>query len=272
MRPRGTGHIVNIASLAGKAGYPGRATYCATKHAVVGLSEAVRAELRGTGVEVSFVMPGFVNTELTAGMTEARGVKTLTPEDVADEIVARAQGPALRRLRAALDRPAAHARRRVLPRRAREALARAMKADQRRRRRRPSKRAAYEARAAASAPAAERGAPSEAASRAPRPSPASRRSARRSARPGPPAGSGRRPAITRGAGCPSALAKRLARAHGQHRVLLAPQDQRRPRVLAQRGEHAPARLGARGVRARRQDQPGRRARPPCDASLGNGAS
>src|SRR5918994_1681585 len=42
MRPRGTGHIVNIASLAGKARYPNLATYAATKHAVVGLSEAVR--------------------------------------------------------------------------------------------------------------------------------------------------------------------------------------------------------------------------------------
>ena len=43
MLPRGSGHIVNIASQAGKAGLPGGATYCATKHAVVGLSEAVRA-------------------------------------------------------------------------------------------------------------------------------------------------------------------------------------------------------------------------------------
>src|SRR5215217_1861683 len=78
MRPRGTGHIVNIASLAGKAGYPNLATYAATKHAVVGLSEAVRFELKGTGVEVSCVMPGIVNTELSSGMQEARGVKNLT--------------------------------------------------------------------------------------------------------------------------------------------------------------------------------------------------
>ena len=69
MRPRGTGHIVNIASLAGKAGYPNLATYAATKHAVVGLSEAVRFELKGSGVEVSCVMPGIVNTELSSGMT-----------------------------------------------------------------------------------------------------------------------------------------------------------------------------------------------------------
>jgi NAD(P)-dependent dehydrogenase (short-subunit alcohol dehydrogenase family) len=40
MRPRGRGHIVNVASLAGRTGFPWLATYCATKHAVVGLSEA----------------------------------------------------------------------------------------------------------------------------------------------------------------------------------------------------------------------------------------
>ena len=68
MRQRGSGHIVNIASQAGKAGIPGGATYCATKHAVVGLSEAVRAELRDTGVEVSVVMPAVVDTELGSGL------------------------------------------------------------------------------------------------------------------------------------------------------------------------------------------------------------
>src|SRR4051794_13769554 len=49
MRPRGTGHIVNIASLAGKSGLPHLATYSATKHGVVGLSEATRFELMGSG-------------------------------------------------------------------------------------------------------------------------------------------------------------------------------------------------------------------------------
>src|SRR5215216_5530572 len=92
MRPRGTGHIVNIASLAGKGGYPNLATYSATKHAVVGLSEAVRFELKGSGVEVSCVMPGIVNTELTAGMQEAR-VKNLTPEQVASGIVSALKVP-----------------------------------------------------------------------------------------------------------------------------------------------------------------------------------
>src|SRR5437868_11145514 len=62
--PRGRGHLVNIASVAGKAGFPGGATYCATKHAVVGLSEAIRAEVRSTDIAVSIVMPSPVNAEL----------------------------------------------------------------------------------------------------------------------------------------------------------------------------------------------------------------
>ena len=84
MLRRNTGHIVNIASQAGKAGLPGGATYCATKHAVVGLSEAVRAEVRETDIEVSCVMPAVVNTELGSGLVESRGVKVSQPEDVAD--------------------------------------------------------------------------------------------------------------------------------------------------------------------------------------------
>jgi short-subunit dehydrogenase len=87
MEPRHTGHIVNIASSAGKAGVPGIATYAATKHAVVGLSEAVRHELRDSGVEVSVVMPVLVNTALTEGLSEKRGVKEVQPEEVASAIV-----------------------------------------------------------------------------------------------------------------------------------------------------------------------------------------
>ena len=98
---RGRGHLVNVASTAGKGGYAGGATYCGTKHFVVGVSEAVRAEVRGTGVEVSCVMPVVVQTELAAGLPQTRGVKQVTPEDVADGDRQRAEGAALRRLRAA---------------------------------------------------------------------------------------------------------------------------------------------------------------------------
>lgn len=87
MVPRQRGHIVNIASAAGKTGLAGEATYCATKHAVVGFDESLRIELRGTGVDVSTVMPGLANTELAAGMNAGRGVALVEPQEVADGIV-----------------------------------------------------------------------------------------------------------------------------------------------------------------------------------------
>jgi short-subunit dehydrogenase len=89
MVPRDRGHIVNIASQAGKLGSPGGATYSATKHAVVGLSEAVRGELRlmGAHIDLSYVMPYVVNTELGGGLGEVRGLRNLEPSEVADAIV-----------------------------------------------------------------------------------------------------------------------------------------------------------------------------------------
>jgi NADP-dependent 3-hydroxy acid dehydrogenase YdfG len=85
--PRNRGHLVQIASVAGKAGFPGGATYCATKHAVVGLSETLKAELRDTNIDVSVVMPVVVNTELGSGLPKSRGFKVVEPSDVADAIV-----------------------------------------------------------------------------------------------------------------------------------------------------------------------------------------
>src|SRR6478672_473938 len=52
MKPRGRGHIVNLASMAGVVPTPGAATYCASKHAVVGLCESLYWELRGTGIDL----------------------------------------------------------------------------------------------------------------------------------------------------------------------------------------------------------------------------
>src|ERR687896_1155560 len=83
MVPRRTGHIVNVSSVAGRSGFPHLATYCATKHGVVGLSEAVRQELRGTGIEVTVVMPSYAKTELAAGVPNLRGVPRVTPEEIA---------------------------------------------------------------------------------------------------------------------------------------------------------------------------------------------
>jgi NADP-dependent 3-hydroxy acid dehydrogenase YdfG len=89
MLPRDRGHIVNISSQAGKFGAPGGATYSATKHAVVGLTEAVRGELRlmGAHIDLSYVMPFVVNTELGSGLGQARGMSNLEPSEVADAIV-----------------------------------------------------------------------------------------------------------------------------------------------------------------------------------------
>jgi NAD(P)-dependent dehydrogenase (short-subunit alcohol dehydrogenase family) len=84
---RGHGHLVNIASIVGKTGSPHLATYVATKHAVVGLTEALRLELAGTGIGLTVVMPVGVNTELYSGVQALRGMKTPEPEDVAEAIV-----------------------------------------------------------------------------------------------------------------------------------------------------------------------------------------
>ena len=154
MKPRGTGHIVNIASSAGKTGYPHIATYSATKHGVVGLSEAARAELRGTGVEISVVMPNFVNTDLSAGMGEVPAFKNSSVEDVADAIVEALRFPRFDVFVPKSIGPAWTVVN-LLPRRARDALGRALKIDRALMEADRSARAAYEARAAASAPAVE---------------------------------------------------------------------------------------------------------------------
>lgn len=87
MIERGRGHVVNVASSAGKFGAPGVATYCGTKHAVVGITDALRTELKGAPVDFSLVMPGVVRTELTSGVPDARGIKSAQPEDIAEAIV-----------------------------------------------------------------------------------------------------------------------------------------------------------------------------------------
>jgi len=84
---RGSGHLVNIASIAGKSGVPHLATYVATKHAVVGLTESLRMEFGASGVSFSVVMPVGTNTELYSGLQQVRGIKTPEPEDVAEAIV-----------------------------------------------------------------------------------------------------------------------------------------------------------------------------------------
>jgi short-subunit dehydrogenase len=87
MIERGRGHVVNVASMLGKAELPGLATYVASKHAVVGLTAAVRPELEGTGVTVSVVLPSIVNTELASGIALGLGrFIRVEPERVAEAV------------------------------------------------------------------------------------------------------------------------------------------------------------------------------------------
>ncbi len=87
MKPRHRGRIINIASQAGKAGLSGGATYCATKFGVIGFSESVRQELKGSGVGISWILPGVVDTAMTAGLPDTRLMEMLSPDEVASAVV-----------------------------------------------------------------------------------------------------------------------------------------------------------------------------------------
>ena len=63
MRRQGAGHIINVASTAGRRGSPYVGAYCASKFAVVGLTESLRVELLGSGIDVSLFCPGATRTE-----------------------------------------------------------------------------------------------------------------------------------------------------------------------------------------------------------------
>jgi NAD(P)-dependent dehydrogenase (short-subunit alcohol dehydrogenase family) len=94
-REQGHGHVVNIASVLGMISSPHAATYCATKHAVIGLGDALRQEWRGSGVALSTVCPGFVRTELIAGLPTTPVIDRflmVDPDDIAratTEVIAR---------------------------------------------------------------------------------------------------------------------------------------------------------------------------------------
>jgi len=95
MIARRNGHIVNIASQAGKYGLPGGATYCASKAAVINLSRAVRKEVRWAGIEISVISPVAVNTELGAGLAEPRQpqFRKVEPYQVAEAVIATLREP-----------------------------------------------------------------------------------------------------------------------------------------------------------------------------------
>lgn len=82
MVARRSGAIVNIASVAGKVGSPLRTGYCAAKHALVGYSDALRAEIAQYGLTVHVVTPGFVATQIaTNALTGDGAAKGHDPDD-----------------------------------------------------------------------------------------------------------------------------------------------------------------------------------------------
>ena len=123
MLPRQHGHIVNIASGAGRVPLPGTSTYSASKHGVVGLTESLRLEYRASGIEFTVVQPAQVETGMIDGQDRPRALPIITPEDVAaavlDAITRRRFEVWVPRSQGATAKLSA-----ILPRRAREAAMR----------------------------------------------------------------------------------------------------------------------------------------------------
>jgi 3-hydroxy acid dehydrogenase/malonic semialdehyde reductase len=103
MVARGAGHVINIGSIAGRETYPNGAVYCASKAAVDRITKGLRMDLLGTGVKVSTVDPGLVETEFSVvrfGGDQERAdqvyenMTPLTADDVAEAVVWVADRPA----------------------------------------------------------------------------------------------------------------------------------------------------------------------------------
>ena len=94
MLERGAGHVVNVASAAGRSPVPGGASYCASKAAIVAVTETARVEHAGRGVSFTCVMPSFTRTELIAGTKVTRLVPAVAPSAVGEAIARVVERPA----------------------------------------------------------------------------------------------------------------------------------------------------------------------------------
>jgi NAD(P)-dependent dehydrogenase (short-subunit alcohol dehydrogenase family) len=125
MLPRRHGHVINVASLGSVLPTEGIATYCATKHAVLGYTDTVRMENRGSGVHFSAIMPTLTNTEMVTGVGHARGFKNAEPDDVA-RAIARVIAKPRPRVLVPRSIGATVTGQRLMPQRVAEALGRAL--------------------------------------------------------------------------------------------------------------------------------------------------
>lgn len=96
MVARNQGHIVNLGSIAGHVVYPYGNVYCATKHAVAALTQALRMDLFGTALRVTSIDPGMVETDFSMvrfkgdkerAKSVYEGFKPLSPDDIADAVL-----------------------------------------------------------------------------------------------------------------------------------------------------------------------------------------
>jgi serine 3-dehydrogenase len=96
MLKRGAGHVVMLGSTAGHWVYPGGAVYCASKHAVRAITEGLRMDVHGSGVRVTSIDPGLVETDFSTVRFRGdadraakvyQGYQPLTPQDVAETIL-----------------------------------------------------------------------------------------------------------------------------------------------------------------------------------------
>ena len=99
----GSGHIINLGSIAGTEPYENGAVYCASKHAVHAISQSMRADLLSSGIKVTEIRPGMVETEFSEvrfhgdrarAAAVYEGVESLTGADIAEAIAWVAQLPA----------------------------------------------------------------------------------------------------------------------------------------------------------------------------------